>query len=139
MQTNNQPLFLVSACLLGLCTRYDAQIKKNESCMQRLKNATWIPVCPEQLGGLPTPRDAADIINGDGHDVLTGNARVMTQTGQNVTPQFIAGAKQILTIASSQRVNAVFLKKGSPSCGVTSPCGVTAAILSQHGFNLEEF
>lgn len=138
MQTSNPSIYLVSACLLGLCTRYDAKTKKNDSCLQRLTGAIWIPICPEQLGGLPTPREPADLIGGDGHDVLAGKAKVLTKTGKDVTPQFVAGAKQVLAIAKSQRIKAVLLKAGSPSCGVLSPCGVTAAILTKNGFTLVE-
>jgi uncharacterized protein YbbK (DUF523 family) len=134
-----RPLFLVSACLVGLCTRYDKSVKGNDSCLRLLQDATWIPVCPEQLGGLPTPREAADIIGGDGNDVLLGNASVVTKSGINVTPAFINGAYQVLAIAQSQRIEAVFLKARSPSCSITGCTGVTAALLRLHGFRLREF
>ena len=49
-------LCLVSACLVGLCTRYDGCSKQNQACLPLLLQFDWIPVCPEQLGGLPTPR-----------------------------------------------------------------------------------
>ncbi len=139
MHPTNEPLYLVSACLVGLCTRYDGKIKKNNNCLDSLQQGTWIPICPEQLGGLPTPREPADIIGGDGHDVLAGTARVITKTGVDVSRQFIQGAQQVLQIALSQEIRSVFLKSGSPSCAVRNTCGVTAAILSQHGFALEEF
>ncbi len=139
MQQTQTGLFLVSSCLTGLCTRYDCQIKTNAKCLERLEQAAWIPVCPEQLGGLTTPREPADIIGGNGHDVLTGKAHVITKTGEDVSRQFIQGAQQVLKIATAQQVQAVFLKEGSPSCGVHKPCGVTAALLLQHGFILEEF
>jgi uncharacterized protein YbbK (DUF523 family) len=132
-------LFLVSSCLTGLCTRYDGRIKPDRTCLRRLENKTWIPICPEQLGGLPTPREAADIHGGDGTDVLQGKARVLTKTGLDVTPQFIRGAEQVLEIARSQSVTSILLKARSPSCGVTGTCGVTAALLQKHSFSLEEF
>lgn len=139
MSRSNPPLYLVSACLIGLCTRYDGKIKASTDCLQRVKSGIWIPICPEQLGGLPTPREAADIKGGDGHDVLNGNARVMTQSGVDLTAQFIKGAQEVLALATSQKIEAVFLKKGSPSCAVTKPCGVTAALLMKNDFSLEEF
>jgi uncharacterized protein YbbK (DUF523 family) len=138
-QDNPQPFYIVSACLVGLCTRYDGSIKANDKCRYWLNDAAWIPVCPEQLGGLPTPREAANIVGGQGEDVLSGKAQVVTMSGINVTEQFIRGAHQVLAIARSQPVLAILLKARSPSCGVSGLTGVTAALLKQHGFLLKEF
>lgn len=132
-------IYLVSACLLGLRTRYDGELKPSEACRLKVKNAVWIPVCPEQLGGLPTPRTAADIAGGDGYDVLAGRAAVITREGEDVTARFLLGARQVLAIAMAQRITAVLLKSRSPSCGMTPGFGVTAALLEQHGFVLQEF
>ncbi len=132
-------LYLVSSCLVGLCTRYDAKTSKNILCQNRLLDNNYIPVCPEQLGGLTTPREAADIIGGDGHDVLAGKAKVTTKSGQDVTDAFIQGAKQVLIIASEQQIDGILLKARSPSCSVHGKIGVTAALLQQHGFSLEDF
>ena len=129
---------LVSSCLVGLCTRYDSQTKINPSCMARLATATWIPVCPEQLGGLPTPREPADIIGGTGLDVLHGKARVRCRDGTDVTAHFLRGAHQVLEIARRQAISSALLKARSPSCGVTKQ-GVTAALLLEQGLVLEEF
>jgi len=104
-----------------------------------LKGTIWIPVCPEQLGGLPTPRAPANIVGGTAGDVLSGKARVITREYDNVTAKFIKGAQQVLKIAESQQVKAVFLKANSPSCGVSNPQGVTAALLEINGFQLREF
>jgi uncharacterized protein YbbK (DUF523 family) len=132
-------LYLVSACLVGLCSRYDGQTRPSPACKQRLKEGIWIPFCPEQMGGLPTPRPAAEIMNGDGHDVLAGKTKVITRNGnEDVSAQFIKGAEQVLLLAQSQPVTAIFLKTGSPSCGISGKTGVTAAILQQHGFHLIE-
>ena len=133
------PIYLVSACLVGLCSRYDGQTRPNQECRQCLQNGTWIPFCPEQMGGLPTPRTAADLIGGDGNEVLLGKARVITRDGMDVSPQFIKGAEQTLLLAQSQQVTSIFLKAGSPSCGISGKTGVTAALLQQHGFHLIEF
>ncbi len=131
-------IVLVSACLTGLRTRYDGRSKTSTACLQRLDGTIWLPVCPEQLGGLPTPRCAADLIGGDGAEVLRGRATVICRDGSDVTHQFITGAKQVLAIARSQPVSSICLKARSPSCGV-SALGVTAALLVEHGFTLEEF
>lgn len=130
---------MVSACLVGLSTRYDAKSKQNNQCVNRLRSCHWIPVCPEQLGGLSTPRNPADLINGDGNDVLTGKAKVITADGQNVTDNFIHGAKQVVRIADSFQLAGVFLKARSPSCGINHKLGVTAALLQKQGYVLEEF
>lgn len=137
--SQSKSLYLVSACLVGLCSRYDNAIKPNATCLDFLKGHTYIPICPEQLGGLPTPRPAADIINGDGFAVLRGEASVYTKEGSNVTSFFIQGAKQVLQIAQSQTITAVCLKARSPSCAVHGCIGVTAALLKKHGFTLLEF
>ncbi|MDH4321497.1 MAG: DUF523 domain-containing protein [Desulfobulbaceae bacterium] len=135
------PIILVSACLVGIACRYDGKIKTNPDCRQEIDRlgAIWIPFCPEQLGGLSTPREAADIVDGDGNDVLSGQARVINRNGVDVTNAFCLGAEQVLAIAGQQAVCAVFLKARSPSCAVSSPMGVTAAILARHGYQLREF
>lgn len=133
------PIYLVSACLVGLCSRYDGQTRPNQKCRQRLQNGTWIPFCPEQMGGLSTPRIAADLIDGDGDDILSGKARVITRDGMDVSAQFIKGAEQALLLAQSQQITSVFLKAGSPSCGISGKTGVTAALLKKNGFHLTEF
>jgi uncharacterized protein YbbK (DUF523 family) len=99
---------------------------------------SWIPVCPEQLGGLSTPREAADIVGGDGADVLAGTARVLTKSGLDVTAQFIRGARQVLHIAHLQNTGMAFLKARSPSCAVHGRMGVTAALLQSAGIALIE-
>lgn len=139
MPTQHPPIYLVSACLVGLCSRYDGQIKPNRECRQCLRNGIWIPFCPEQMGGLSTPRTAADLTDGDGHAVLAGKAKVIDRNGMDVSRQFIKGAKQSLLLARSQTVTSIFLKSGSPSCGVSGIIGVAAALLQQHGFHLTEF
>jgi uncharacterized protein YbbK (DUF523 family) len=136
MQIPFHRLYLVSACLVGLCTRYDGSQKPSDLCLSLLREAAWIPVCPEQLGGLSTPRAPANIVGGEGRDVLSGKAKVLTRDGIDVSKAFIHGAHQVLSIAQSQPIDAVFLKSRSPSCGQN---GVTAALLRQHGFRLVEF
>lgn len=133
------PPYLVSGCLVGLACRYDNCLKPNPTCLSFLKDKNYIPVCPEQLGGLTTPRVAADIADGDGHSVLAGEARVVTKEGVDVTDAFIRGAQQVLEIADQQNVEAAILKSKSPSCAVSGRCGVTAALLAQHDIKLIEF
>ena len=132
-------IYLVSACLMGLRTRYDGRLKPCEACRTFLRGAVWIPVCPEQLGGLTTPRCAADIVGGDGDDVLAEKARVITRDGEDVTRQFLLGAHQVLAVAAAQRITGVLLKANSPSCGVHPGVGVTAALLRRNGFMVQQF
>jgi len=136
---NQHSTCLVSACLVGLCTRYDGRTKANPDCLTHINTTGWIPVCPEQLGGLPTPREAADIVGGDGKDVLAGKARVMTKSGIDITAEFIRGAEQVLQIARLQNISKAFLQARSPSCAVHGNIGVTAALLQSNGIDVTEF
>ena len=131
-------IYLVSACLMGLKTRYDGKILPNATCLHEVAGEVCIPVCPEQLGGLPTPRIAADLVGGDGQDVLAGRARVVTRTGEDVTWNFILGAKQVLEIARQQKITKVFFKARSPSCGLAPNIGVAAALLQEEGYSIVE-
>ncbi len=136
--SNTPPTCLVSGCLVGLCTRYDGKIRENPECLRQLQQTIWIPICPEQLGGLPTPREAADICDGDGDDVLAGTARVMSKSGIDCTDAFLRGAEQVLYLARLQNIRTVFLKARSPSCAVNGRIGVTAALLRKNGLKLIE-
>ena len=131
-------IYVVSACLLGLKTRYDGRVVPSDTCRKATAGAVCIPVCPEQLGGLPTPRVAADLIGGDGHDVLAGHAKVLTRNGEDVTGNFILGARQVLEIARQHETAEIFLKAKSPSCGLTPKVGVTAALLMSEGYKVVE-
>ena len=133
-------VYLVSACLMGLLTRYDGQPKGSKQCADFLAGKLWLPVCPEQLGGLATPRPAAEIRGGNGDDVLAGRATVETvAAGLDVTGQFIVGARQVLAIAQAQQPCLICLKSRSPSCGAGEIWGVTASLLRQQGFEILEF
>jgi len=138
MPQHNMKIYLASACLTGLKTRYDGKIIQSAACKKAVEGAVCIPVCPEQLGGLSTPRVAADLVGGDGHDVLAGHARVITRDGLDVTGNFILGARQVLEIARQNDIAKIFLKAGSPSCGLASKIGVTAALLQNEGYTIIE-
>lgn len=84
-------MILVSACLLGINCKYNGKNNLNSNILKL--DGNLVPVCPEQLGGLSTPRPPCEIIEGDGHDVLQGNAKVVTENGVDVSSYFIAGAK----------------------------------------------
>jgi len=132
-------VILVSACLVGLKTRYDGREKKSAACLAALQDQLWVPVCPEQLGGLSTPRAAADLVGGDGEEVLQGAARVIDRMGLDVTANFIRGAEQVLKIATLLLAQKVYLRANSPSCGIGGKKGVTAALLMRRGIEVVEF
>lgn len=138
MPQHNMKIYLASACLIGLKTRYDGKIIQSAACKKAVEGAVCIPVCPEQLGGLSTPRVAADLVGGDGHDVLAGHARVITRDGLDVTGNFILGARQVLEIARQHDIAKIFLKAGNPSCDLASKIGVTAALLQNEGYTIIE-
>ena len=112
-------MIIVSACLAGLNTRYDGGNQADERVIALLKAGMACPVCPEQLGGLPTPRPKAEIQDGNGHDVLSKKAVVLAEDGTDLTEQFIRGASEVLKLAGSMNIEEAILKDGSPSCGVT--------------------
>jgi uncharacterized protein YbbK (DUF523 family) len=106
-----------------------------------------IPVCPEQLGGLPTPRPPSIIVDGDGEAVLRGQARVVNDRGDDVTEAFVKGARETLALAKLTGAYKAFLKGKSPSCGLRTPycetetgsgIGVTAALLLRNGIEIVE-
>ncbi len=134
----NEPV-LVSACLLGLNTRYDGKVLPKEPVIEALKERyLLIPACPEQLGGLSTPRPAAEILEGDGFSVLSGKARVVNRRGQDVTEAFLRGAREVLRVARFLGIRRAVLKARSPSCGLSPKVGVTAALLLSEGLEVYE-
>lgn len=156
-----KPPIIVSACLLGVGCRYDGESRTDPRALSLFRAGRAIPVCPEQLGGLPTPREPAEIVGGDGGDVLDGRARVIDKAGRDVTASFVRGAKQVLFLARQAGARRAILKRKSPSCGVRSrgqlrsrikvpgdeinetppasdlpPEGVTAALLRRAGIRV---
>jgi uncharacterized protein YbbK (DUF523 family) len=108
---------LVSACLLGIECAYHGEANKCQYLIDKLKGEQVIPICPEQLGGLTTPRDRARIVGRDGNEVLNNKAKVMTYKGKDVTPQYLKGGQESLRIAKMFKVDEAILKAYSPSCG----------------------
>jgi|SRR5665648_243793 len=92
---------LVSACLLGACCNYEAKSWLNPKLLKEFEKGKLFPVCPEVLGGLSVPRAPAEIVNGDGNDVLNGKDMVMNIEGVDVTNQFIKGACETLAITKA--------------------------------------
>lgn len=100
-------MILVSGCLLGNCCRYDGKHQYNEKVVEYLKDKDYIAVCPECMGGLMTPRNPSEIVG----------EQVISNTQQDVTENFIKGAKQTLELAKRLSCKQAILKEFSPSCG----------------------
>ena len=98
---------LVSACLLGINCKYNAENNQNIFVQSLAENHTLIPVCPEQLGGLPTPRIPSE----------RSKDKVFTKDGKEVTAEYRKGAGEALKIAQGSHCTAAILKERSPSCG----------------------
>ena len=142
-------IYMVSSCLLGLSTRYDGKSKQNKEVIELCKEHICIPFCPEQLGGLPTPRPPCYFKGGDGNDVLAGRAQVIEkESKKDRTINFIRGAEESLKIAKIVKPYLVILKDKSPSCGVnmvdvegkkTKGCGVTCALFKKEGLEVKSY
>jgi uncharacterized protein YbbK (DUF523 family) len=136
---------MVSACLVGINCRYDGKSSLNPKVFEKFRKGDLIPVCPEQLGGLTTPREPSEIAGGTGEDVLKGKTKVVTGSGRDVTKNFVRGAEETLMIAKSLGIREAVLKSYSASCGCSRIYdgtfsgkrkkgeGVTAAILRKNG------
>lgn len=111
-------MILVSGCLCGINCKYDGKNNLNEKVLELLRQGKAIPVCPEQLGGQATPREAHEIVNGDGAMVLDGKCKVLGRdVSDDVTAEFIKGAEETLNIARELKIDTAILKARSPSCG----------------------
>lgn len=110
-----------------------------------IPDAIFIPLCPEQLGGLSTPRFPAHIDNGSGTDVLNGHARIIDSKGNDVTEYFLRGAEEVKKIAQLMKIDTAIMKENSPSCGVNyikrgdvliNGMGVTSSLLHSVGIKI---
>ncbi|MEZ5990158.1 MAG: DUF523 domain-containing protein [Planctomycetota bacterium] len=136
---------LVSACLLGTPCRFDGRAKLDLPWLATL-DAVPMGFCPEEAGGLGTPRRAAWLVGGDGEDVWAGRARVVDEDGRDRTHAFQQGAVRALAALLALGCRSAVLKQGSPSCGCgrtrvegerAGGDGVTAALLLRVGISLE--
>ncbi|KMY66354.1 hypothetical protein AAU61_18030 [Desulfocarbo indianensis] len=144
-------MILVSACLLGQSTRYDGGHCLAPELWVRLQGRPHMALCPEVLGGLPVPRPPARIVGAtpgrEGLQVLEGVAKIVTQDGNDISRQFIQGARRVLSVAKSAGVTRALLKDRSPSCAwdplAENPQGgprqgVLAALLLSEGIEVVE-
>ena len=129
---------LVSGCLIGINCRYDCGSNLDPLLLRLMEKHNLIPVCPEQLGGLTTPREPAEIIED----------RVMNKSGVDVTKAFELGAEETLKIAALYNCKYAILKERSPSCGhgqiydgsfsgnIIDGDGITSKLLMENGIKI---
>lgn len=136
-------MYLISACLLGVNSKYNGKNNLNEKVLQFIKDNKAILICPEQLGGLPTPRLPAEIIGEKG-----GKKIIVNSENIDVSKEFYKGAYEVLKIAKLYNINTAILKARSPSCGyrkiydgsfsnkLINGIGVTAELLDKNGIKI---
>ena len=131
-------MIVVSACLVGVNCRFDGGNNANQKVIEMVNKGIAIPVCPEQLGGLTTPRIPAEII---------GN-KVINKNDEDITDYFKKGARETLQIAKLANCRKAILKQCSPSCGcgkiydgthtgkIIAGKGITAKLLEDNGIQI---
>lgn len=146
---------LISSCLIGIPSRYNEDCERIESLICLVYSGRAIFVCPEQLGGLPTPREPVEIeVGKTANDVLKGQGKVLTKSGKDVTKELVSGAQRVLKLCQEFGIKIAIFKARSPSCASKTIYdgtftsmrklgkGITAELLSQNGiqvFNEENF
>ena len=140
---------LISPCLIGIRTRWDESCDEIEELIQLVKSGQAVFLCPEQLGGLTTPREPSEIEPGHtAEDILRGKAKILSITGTDVTEQFVVGAERILKFCQDMGIEIAILKSDSPTCGskrtydgtftntIIPGKGITAELLEQNGIKV---
>jgi len=129
---------MVSACLLGENCKYSGGNNRSEKVLAFVAGHEVVPVCPEVMGGLPTPRVPAEIVKGV----------VISREGVNVDSEYRLGAQKALALAKEKEIDLAILQPRSPSCGVKEIYdgtftgrripgqGVTAKLLEDNGFRV---
>jgi len=139
------PRILVSACLLGKACRYDGGARLRADLKADIGERA-LAFCPEEAGGLGTPRPKAELVGGDGEAVWRGKARVVDELGQDCTRAFQRGAVLALATCLAQGGREAVLKERSPSCGsqrvwvehqLKPGQGVTAALFRRAGLSIQ--
>ena len=129
---------LISACLIGLNCKYNGGNNENSKLVELMKEKDLVPICPEQLGGLKTPRVSAE----------RKQEKVITKEGVDVTKEYQKGAEEVLNLAKKLNIKKAILKSRSPSCGIDEIYngtfshtlikrdGVTAELLKKNGIEV---
>ena len=129
---------LISACLMGIHCRYNGERKAIPEIGALMEKYELIPVCPETLGGLPTPREPSEILG----------EKVLAKSGKDVTAEYLLGAEEALRLGKLLGAKKALLKAKSPSCGsgiihdgsfsgkLKDGYGITAKLLLENGFEI---
>lgn len=141
-------MYLISACLCEVNCKYNGLNNLNDKCLELLRKGEALLVCPEQLGGLNTPRIPSEIL-GNAKDIIELNkGKVINKEGKDVTKEFLKGAKEALKIAKEANIKKAILKESSPSCGSNfvydgsftgnkiKGKGITAYLLEKEGIEI---
>lgn len=136
-------MILISACLCGVNCKYNGKNNLNEECLELLKKGEAILVCPEQMGGLETPRNPSEI------KIIDGEVKVFMNDGTDVTENYKRGAEEVLKLAKELNVKKAIFRKKSPSCGcgeiydgtftntLTKGNGITTSLLLENSIEVE--
>lgn len=142
-------MIVVSACLCGVNCKYSGGNNRNEKVIEFLKDKEYRMICPEEMGGLPTPRIPSEIVSFE-----DGTFKVMTKTGDDVTLEFVKGGELSLEFTKEIKADIAILKARSPSCGkgiiydgnftgnLKEGNGITAGLFIENGikvFNETDF
>ncbi|MDE6285028.1 MAG: DUF523 domain-containing protein, partial [Bacilli bacterium] len=117
---------IVSSCLAGIPCRYDCSHKNNPYINELVKEGVAIPLCPEQMAGLPTPREACECI------LVDDKLRVISKSGKDYTEEFYKGAKLMVDFAKKYNIKKAILQKNSPSCGIKTYDGTFSGTLANY-------
>ena len=135
-------MILVSACLVGINCKYSGGNNYNQKIFDLVKEGKAIPICPEQLGGLNTPRKTVEL------KVINGKRYAIDNEGNDLTENFERGALEVLNLAKDLNINKAILQPRSPSCGVNKIYsgnfdnklvdgnGILAELLKQNGIDV---
>ena len=136
-------MILISACLCGVNCKYNGKNNLNEECLELLKKGEAILVCPEQMGGLETPRNPSEI------KIVNGEIKVFMNDGTDLTENYKRGAEEVLKLAKELNVKKAIFRKKSPSCGcgeiydgtftntLTKGNGITTSLLLENSIEVE--
>lgn len=141
-------MLVVSACLAGICCRYDGQAKTDPQIQRLVIEGKALPVCPEAMAGLGIPREPTEL-TGNAGMALAQKAQAITKSGIDVTAAFLRGAQRAVQICRIKGITKAILKDGSPSCGSNwiydgsftgvkcAGMGIFAKLLQQEGISVE--
>lgn len=118
--------YIVSSCLAGISCRYNCSHKNSEYVNNLIKDGKAIPICPEQIAGLPTPREACECL------MIDGKIKVISKSGKDYTDYFYKGAKMTLEFAKKYDIRKAILQKNSPSCGIKTYDGTFSGTLANY-------